>query len=237
MLHKTLAILICILVGWLLCGILTATNVFPNDPTLKSYKARTDSRIHVLKNFSWFYIPYPLQFGYPKFSIGMFVNFLVATIISIIDSIGDYYACAQIARVPSPPVHAVNRGLFIEGTCSFFNALLGAGHATTTYGGNIGIIGMTKVASRRVFQVLGLIYIFFGIMGKVGALFITIPYPVLGGVQLLSFGIFIGVVLANLQYIDLNSTRNLAIIGMGLLLGLMVPYYGEKNPDAFDTGM
>ncbi|GAB1607806.1 solute carrier family 23 member 1-like isoform X1 [Argonauta hians] len=235
--HKSMAILICIVSGWLLCGVFTATNVFPSDRTSKSFNARTDARIHIVKSFDWFYFPYPLQFGFPKFSIGIFVNFFVATVISVIDSIGDYYACAQIIKVPAPPVHAVNRGLFVEGACSFFSALLGAGIATTTFGSNIGIVGMTKVASRRVFQIVGLVYIIFGIMGKVGAVFITIPYPVLGGVLLLSIGIFIGVALSNLQYIDLNSTRNIAIIGMGLLLGLVIPYYGENNPDAFDTGI
>lgn len=234
--HKSFAILISIIVGWILCAILTVTDVFPNDPASKQYQARTDSRSHVLLNFNWFFFPYPFQFGFPKFNIGIAVNFLLATVISIIDSIGDYYACAKICRAPPPPVHAVNRGILTEGFCSILAGLFGTGHATTTYGGNIGVIGMSKVASRRVFQVLGVIFIFFGIMGKIGALFITVPYPVLGGVQLLSFGIFIGIVLSNLQYIDLNSTRNLAIIGISLLLGLMIPYFGQKNPNAFDTG-
>ena len=38
-----------------------------------------------------------------------------------------------------------SRGIAIEGFCSFIAGLLGCGHATTTYGGNIGAIGVTKV--------------------------------------------------------------------------------------------
>ena len=37
--------------------------------------------------------------------LGMFS----ATLAGIIESIGDYYACARLAGAPPPPVHAINR--------------------------------------------------------------------------------------------------------------------------------
>ena len=83
---------------------------------------------------------------------------------------------------------------------------------------------------------MGVIYIMFGIIGKFSAVFITIPYPVLGGALVIMFGMFIGVVLSNLQYVNLQSTRNIAIIGTSILIGLMVPYWVEKNPDGINTG-
>ena len=64
---------------------------------------------------------------------------------SIIDSIADYYACAKMCHVPPPPIHAVNRGIMIEGMMSMISGCFGSGHATTTYGGNIGCIGITRV--------------------------------------------------------------------------------------------
>ena len=36
--------------------------------------------------------------------------------------------------------------------------------------------------------------------------------------------------------INLRSTRNIAIIGIGLLLGLMMPYWATTNPDKINTG-
>jgi xanthine/uracil permease len=42
-------------------------------------------------------------------------------------------------------------------------------------------------------------------IGKLAAVFIAIPYPVLGGVQIIGFGIFMGLVMSNLQYIDMQS--------------------------------
>ena len=61
------------------------------------------------------------------------------------------------------------------------------------------IFYMFQVASRQVFVVAGIIYILFGILGKFSAVFITIPYPVLGGAIILMWGTFFGVILSNLQ--------------------------------------
>ncbi|OWF42908.1 solute carrier family 23 member 1-like isoform X2 [Mizuhopecten yessoensis] len=235
-LHQVFAILIALAVGWLLCGILTAAGVFSTDRASKDYYSRTDARTDVISRASWFYFPYPGQFGKIGFNISAFVGFFVATIVSILDSIGDYYACAATCNVPPPPAQGVNRGIAIEGFCSALSGAVGCGHATTTYGGNIGAIGLTRVGSRWVFITVALIYIVFGVIGKVSAVFITIPYPVLGGVLIVMFGVFNGVVLSNLKSVDLSSTRNLAIIGTSLLVGLMIPHWVEEYDNVIDTG-
>ncbi|XP_033746106.1 solute carrier family 23 member 1-like [Pecten maximus] len=234
--HQTAGILISLLFGWAVSGVLTVCGAFSDDPKATDYLARTDVMSGVIHNASWVHLPYPGQFGAPSFSGRAFIGFLIATLISILDSVGDYYACARTCQVPTPPTHAVNRGIAVEGFCSFLSGTVGCGHATSTYGGNIGAIGLTKVASRRVFMMVGVLYMLFGIVGKFCAIFITIPYPVLGGTVLTMIGMFTGVVLSNLQFVRLTSNRNLAIIGISLILGLMVPYWMEKNPDGIDTG-
>ena len=40
----------------------------------------------------------------------------------------------------------------------------------------------------------------------------------------------------SVQTINLRSTRNLAIIGIALLLGLMMPYWITNNPEGVNTG-
>ena len=82
------------------------------------------------------------------FSGAAFIACIIATMISVLDSIGDYYACARICRVPAPPAHAVNRGILIEGLCSFLSGAVGCGHATSTNGGNLGALGVLRVCSR-----------------------------------------------------------------------------------------
>ncbi|XP_019925114.3 solute carrier family 23 member 2 [Magallana gigas] len=231
-LHQVYSILIGILVGWFVCGVMTAAGAFSPGDKL----ARTDTGLDAIIKADWFRIPYPGQFGPISFSTSVFVGFLIGTVTSILDSIGDYYACAKMCNLPPPPAHSVNRGIAIEGFCSLIAGFFGCGHATTTYGGNVGAIGVTKVSSRDVFITTGVIYFIFGIIGKISAVFLTIPYPVLGGVLFVMYGMFIGVVLSNLQVVSLSSSRNLAIMGTAILFGLMIPYWLETNPDAIQTG-
>lgn len=81
----------------------------------------------------------------PTVSVACFTAMLAATISSIIESVGDYYACARISCVPPPPAHAMNRGILMEGIGSLFSGVIGSGGATTSYSQNVGAIGFTKV--------------------------------------------------------------------------------------------
>jgi xanthine/uracil permease len=87
------------------------------------------------------------QWGLPTVSPAGFMAMLAATITSIIESVGDYYACARISGVPPPPAHAVNRGIAIEGLGSLISGAVGSGGATTSYSQNVGAIGFTKVTA------------------------------------------------------------------------------------------
>lgn len=234
-LHQVFAILIGMVVGIILCGFFTAYDVIPNNPEHPQFRTRTDARIDVIGKAQWFYFPYPGQFGAIQFSSSALVGCLLATVLSILDSIGDYFACAKTCHAPPPPRHAVNRGLAVEGLCTFLAGAVGCGHATTTYAGNIGAMGLTRVASRWVFVTVGIIYMLIGVFGKLSALFITIPDPVLGGALMCITGVFIGVILSNLGDISLKSSRNMAILGLSLLVGIMVPFFVENNPEILKT--
>ena len=103
---------------------------------------------------------------------------------------------------------------------SILAGIWGTGNGTTSYSENIGAIGVTKVGSRRVIQVGGLIMIIFGLFSKFGALFVTIPEPIIGGIFCVMFGMVSSVGLSNLQFVNLNSTRNLFILGFSIFFGL-----------------
>jgi nucleobase transporter 1/2 len=84
------------------------------------------------------------QWGLPTISVASFMAMLAATMTSIIESVGDYYACARISCVSPPPGHAVNRGIAMEGFGSILSGIVGSGGATTSYSQNVGAIGFTK---------------------------------------------------------------------------------------------
>ena len=71
---------------------------------------------------------------------------------SVIESIGDYFACARIAGAPPLPNHAINRGLGIEGIGCILTGAFGTGNGTTSYSENVAALGITRVcfhATRR----------------------------------------------------------------------------------------
>jgi len=76
-----------------------------------------------------------------------------------------------------------------------------------------------------------------GLVGTFGAVMVTIPLPVFGGTFVPLFGMIAGMGLASLQLIDLNSTRNMMIVGISILLALIIPSYVTKNPEVFATGI
>ena len=90
-------------------------------------------------------ICFSVVWGSFQFSPGVFVGFLAAFFGSTIESVGDYYATARISGVSMPPNRAVNRGILVEGVMSAIGAIFGTGHATTSYSGTIGFIGITGV--------------------------------------------------------------------------------------------
>ena len=93
-----------------------------------------------------------------------------------------------------------------------------------------------QVASRSVFVVCGILYMVLGVLGKLSALIISIPYPVLGGSLITMMGMFVGVTLSNLRSVSLTSTRNLAVIGMSIMVGLIIPQYVKRFGSDIDTG-
>ena len=78
--------------------------------------------------------------------------------------------------------------------------------------------------------------LFLGIFGKFGALFTTIPEPIVGGVLMVLFGMIVAIGISNIQFVDLNSSRNLFVIGFSLIMGTAVPYWINANGDAIRTG-
>ncbi|XP_033375278.1 solute carrier family 23 member 2 [Parus major] len=171
-----------------------------------------------------------VQWGLPTISAAGVIGMLSAVVASIIESIGDYYACARLSCAPPPPIHAINRGIFIEGLSCVLDGVFGTGNGSTSSSPNIGVLGITKVGSRRVIQYGAVFMLLLGMVGKFSALFASLPDPVLGALFCTLFGMITAVGLSNLQFIDLNSSRNLFVLGFSIFFGLVLPSYLKQNP-------
>ncbi|NXY90888.1 S23A1 protein, partial [Alcedo cyanopectus] len=236
-LFQIFPVLLGLSLSWLLCYVLTVTDVLPADPTSYGHLARTDTRGDVLSQAPWFRLPYPGQWGVPTVSLAGIFGILAGVISSMLESVGDYYACARLSGAPPPPRHAVSRGIGVEGLGCLLAGAWGTGNGTTSYSENVGALGITKVGSRMVIVAGACAMLLSGIFGKVGAMFASIPTPVIGGMFLVMFGVITAVGISNLQYTDMNSSRNIFIFGFSVFAGLTVPNWASKNNTLLETGI
>ena len=57
------------------------------------------------------------QWGRPTYSTAGVFGMLAGVIAGMVESIGDYYACARLSGAPPPPGHAINRGIRTSVQC------------------------------------------------------------------------------------------------------------------------
>lgn len=217
---------------WAFCGLLTILDILPVGNL-----ARTDTNLEIIKQAPWLRIPYPGQWGWPTFSISSVLGMLAGVLACTVESLGYYPTIAKMSGAPPPPIHAINRGIGTEGLGTVLAGIWGCGNGTNTFGENVGTIGVTKVGSRRVIQFACLIMLLQGIFNKFGALFMIIPEPIVGGIFCVMFGMITAFGLSTLQYVNLNSSRNLYILGFSLLFSLALPKWMIAHPDAIQTGI
>ncbi len=176
-----------------------------------------------------------LPWGAPRFSVAFTVAVLAAYLASMIESIGDYHACKQLAGGGDPTESEISRGIGFEGVGCALSGLLG-GFSSTSYSENIGLVGLTKVGSRYVVQIGAVMLVLLGLFGKFGALAAAIPTPIVGGLYCTLFGLIAAIGVRQFAKADLSSDRNLFIGGFALFMGLSVPFYfGEYGSGQADA--
>ncbi|VDO87977.1 unnamed protein product [Heligmosomoides polygyrus] len=219
--------LLSLLFVWFICYLMTITDFEPVGG-----QARTDKNVTmmVLKESPWFQVPFPGQFGMPRWSMGLCLGYVASCLSSVIENIGSYDLLARVSQQRSPPKNAVNRAIMIEGFGSMLAAVMGVSTGVTTYAENIALIHITRVASRTTMQIAGLLLILLGLFTKMAALLASIPDALVGGILTMGISMIAGVAMSNLQLIDLKLTRNLSILGLSLMIGLILPLHLERSP-------
>lgn len=218
------ALLISITVIWAYAHLLTASGAYKHHPELTQINCRTD-RANLISTAPWIKVPYPLQWGAPTFDAGHAFGMMAAVLVSLIESTGAYKAASRLASATPPPAHVLSRGIGWQGIGILLDGMFGTLTGSTVSVENVGLLGSTRVGSRRVIQISAGFMIFFSMLGKFGALFASIPFTVFAAVYCVLFGLVASVGLSFLQFTNMNSMRNLFIVGVSLFLGLSVPEY------------
>ncbi|KAJ9686528.1 hypothetical protein PVL29_015430 [Vitis rotundifolia] len=206
-------VLICVTIVWIYALILTASGAYRGRPIQTQISCRTD-KANLISSAPWFKFPYPLQWGPPTFAAGHSFAMMSAVLVSMIESTGAYKAASRLAIATPPPAYVLSRGIGWQGIGILLDGLFGTCTGSTVSVENVGLLGLTRVGSRRVVQISAGFMIFFSMLASVG----------------LSF----------LQFTNMNSMRNLIITGLSLFLGISVPqffneYWGRSRHGLVNT--
>nr|GMD86460.1 nucleobase-ascorbate transporter 2 [Ipomoea batatas]GMD89515.1 nucleobase-ascorbate transporter 2 [Ipomoea batatas] len=225
------ALIISVTIIWAYAHLLTASGAYKHRPEETQKNCRTD-RAYLISSAPWIKIPYPLQWGAPTFEAGHAFGMMAAVLVSLIESTGAYKAASRLASATPPPAHVLSRGIGWQGIGILLSGLFGTATGCSVSVENVGLLGSTRVGSRRVIQISAGFMIFFSILGKFGALFASIPFTIFAAVYCVMFGVVASVGLSFLQFTNMNSMRNLFIAGVSLFLGLSIPEYFREYTSA-----
>lgn len=171
---------------------------------------------------------FPIGFYAPSI-IPVLISFTVSSIETFGDSSATAQASGLIARTTEYD-EAIQGALLGDAVNSFFAAWCMV-PPCTTLSQNIGIISITKVAARAcAFSCAGWMLIY-GIIGKIGAFFTSIPQPVLGGMTTFLFTnmTFSGIKVMTVEPIDRRERFILAIAASFGLGTIVVPQWFTSN--------
>ncbi|WP_432662771.1 nucleobase:cation symporter-2 family protein [Wukongibacter baidiensis] len=171
-----------------------------------------------IKDAGWLAIPTPFKYGI-TFSLTAVIPFVTAYLVTTIETVGCLMAIGE-ASDKELSSEEISAGILADGVGSFIAGFFNAG-PNTSFSQNVGLIPLTKVASRFVVIISGIILVLLGIFPKFGALIAIMPNPVLGGAGIIMFGMVAAAGIKTIKNVPLNN-RNMLILAISLGIGLGV---------------
>ncbi len=114
----------------------------------------------------------------------------------------------------------IGRAFVGDGIATILSGFCG-GTGVTTYAENMGVMAVTRIYSTLVFVVAALFAILLGFSPKFGALILTIPGPVIGGLSIVIFGLITATAgrIWVEHKVDFSETKNLITTAAAVIAG------------------
>lgn len=168
-----------------------------------------------LSNAAWFGLP---AFTTPVFDPSAMALIAPVAVILVAENLGHLKAVSAMTGRNLDPY--LGRAFLGDGIATVI-AGFGGGTGVTTYAENIGVMAVTRIYSTLIFVVAAVVAILLGFSPKFGALILTIPGPVLGGLAIVLFGLIAataGRIWVQAR-VDFSNARNLITVAAALTLG------------------
>lgn len=176
----------------------------------------TEAPWFALPNFEVPFINYE-----PKLHIGAIMTMAPIAFVTMTEHIGHITVLNKLTKRDFFESPGLSKTLLGDGLAQISAGFVG-GPPVTSYGENIGVLAITRIHSVFVLGGAAVLAIVLGFVGKVSAVILSIPGPVISGISFILFGVIAASGLKILidQKIDFDKKRNLIIASVILVVGI-----------------
>lgn len=147
--------------------------------------------------------------------------FIPVSFVTICEHIGDHKNLSNIIGRDLTVDPGLTRTLMGDGIATAISGIF-CGAANTSYGENVAVVGVTKIASTKVIGLAAVFAILLGFLSPLMSFTMTIPSCVTGGVSLILYGFIAasGVKMLIHEKVDFSNTKNIFVASVILVSGI-----------------
>lgn len=179
----------------------------------------------------WLSIVEPFYFGLPKFDVASIISMIIVMLVVMVETTGDSIAVGEIVdkKIGQKELAAVLRA---DGLSTMIGGVLNS-FPYTAFAQNVGLIAVTRVKSRFVVAMSGVILIVLGLFPKLAAIVASIPNAVLGGAGIAMFGMICASGIRSLGKVSFDHNYNLMLVAISIgvsMIPLAAPHFYDQFP-------
>lgn len=180
--------------------------------------------VEPIKAAAWFAMPnfeIPFVQYQPKLHLNAITTMAPIAFVTMTEHIGHLMVLNKLTKRNFFQDPGLSKTLMGDGAAQIVAGLVG-GPPVTSYGENIGVLAITRVHSVFVIGGAAVFAVALGFVGKLSAIILSIPGPVISGISFVLFGVIAASGLKILidNQINFDKKKNLLIASVILVIGI-----------------
>ncbi|MBO0468268.1 uracil permease [Enterococcus plantarum] len=180
--------------------------------------------VEPIKNAAWIAMPnfeVPFVQYQPKLHLNAITTMAPIAFVTMTEHIGHLMVLNKLTKRNFFQDPGLSKTLMGDGAAQIVAGLVG-GPPVTSYGENIGVLAITRVHSVFVIAGAAVFAVGLGFVGKLSAIILSIPGPVISGISFVLFGVIAASGLKILidNQINFDKKKNLLIASVILVIGI-----------------